>query len=111
MGVLEKIVVSSCGIEYEHTFAIVDFGKRTNFEIILGCPFMRQLKMIQDWGYNHLYLRRLSAITRINISDHSYRDVTKTPVQEFDSATVNTSTSWSRGKTHLWMCERQRMGA
>ena len=73
---------------------------------------MRQLKMIQDWGYNHLYLRQLSAITRINLSDHSYRDVTKTPVQEFDSATVNTSTSWSRGVKDIFGCEeRQRMGA
>ena len=69
MGFFEKIVVSSCGIEYEHTFAIVDFGKRTNFEIILGRPFMRQLKIIQDWGYNHLYLRQLSAISRINLSE------------------------------------------
>ena len=88
MGILEKIVVSSCGIEYQHTFAIVDFGKRTNFEIILGCPIMRQLKMIQDWGYNHLYLRQLSAITRINLKDHSYMDVTKMPMEEFDSATL-----------------------
>ena len=27
IGLLEKVVVSSCGVEYEHTFAIVDFGK------------------------------------------------------------------------------------
>ena len=48
IGLLEKIIVTSCGIEYEHTFAIVDFGKKPNYEIILGRPFMRQLKMIQD---------------------------------------------------------------
>ena len=40
MGLLEKLVVTSCGIEYEHTFAIVDFGKKNNYDIILGRPFM-----------------------------------------------------------------------
>ena len=26
IGIVEAIIVESCGIEYEHTFAIVDFG-------------------------------------------------------------------------------------
>ena len=30
MGLLEKVVVSSCNIEYEHTFAVVDFGTKPN---------------------------------------------------------------------------------
>ena len=49
-------MVTSCGIEFEHTFAIVDFGKNTNYKVILGRPFMKQFKMVQDWGYNYLYL-------------------------------------------------------
>ena len=36
LGLLQKVVVISCGIEYEHTFAVVDFGKEPNYEIILG---------------------------------------------------------------------------
>ena len=49
IGLLEKVIVTSCRIEYEHTFAIVDFGKKPNYEIIWGHPFMcQQLKMIQD---------------------------------------------------------------
>ena len=36
LGLLEKFVVTSCGIEYEHTFVVVDFGKGPNYEIILG---------------------------------------------------------------------------
>ena len=40
IGLLEKVVVTSYKIEYEHTFAIVDFGKKRNYKIILGCPFM-----------------------------------------------------------------------
>ena len=42
MGLLENVIVKSCGIEYEHTFAIVDFGKNPNYEVILGRPFMCQ---------------------------------------------------------------------
>ena len=48
LGLRGKVVVTSCGIEYEHTFAVVDFGKEPNYEIILGRPFMHQMKMIQD---------------------------------------------------------------
>ena len=36
IGLLETALVKSCRIEYEHTFAIVDFGKETNYEVILG---------------------------------------------------------------------------
>ena len=42
IGLLENVMVTSCGIEFEHTFAIVDFGRDTNYEVILGRPFMRQ---------------------------------------------------------------------
>ena len=41
IGLLENVTIKSCGIEYEHTFAIVDFGKCANYEVILGRPFMR----------------------------------------------------------------------
>ena len=71
LGLLEKVVVTSCGIEYEHTFAVVDFGKEPNYEIILGRPFMRQMKMIQDWGYEFIYLCQPSATTCISLKDHS----------------------------------------
>ena len=48
IGLLEGVIVTSCGVEYEHTFVVVDFGTSPNYEIILERPFMRQLKMIQD---------------------------------------------------------------
>ena len=46
IGLLEGIKVTSCGIEYEHTFAIVDLGQDTNYEVILGRPFMHQFHMV-----------------------------------------------------------------
>lgn len=39
IGLLENITITSCGIEYEHTFAVVEFGKNTNYELILGETF------------------------------------------------------------------------
>lgn len=33
---VEKVGFSSCGIEYEHTFTIVHFGKNPNYDIIQG---------------------------------------------------------------------------
>ena len=48
VGLLEWVLVATYGIEYEHTFAVVDFGTKNNYDVILGRPFMRQLKMVQD---------------------------------------------------------------
>ena len=99
------MIVNSCGLEYEHTFAIVDFGRNTNYEVILGRPFMRQFRMIQDWGYNYLYLRHKSVVTQVNLRNHRYRDVTKSPVEEFDSGSSDEMESTlSVEKAGLWIC-------
>ena len=41
MGLLENLLVKSCGIEFEHTFDVVDFGQETNYKVIFGRPLMR----------------------------------------------------------------------
>ena len=81
IGLLENVIVKSYGIEYEHTFAIVDFGQNSNYEVILGRPFMYQFQMVQDWCYNYLYLKHETAITRVNLKDYSHRDVTHMPME------------------------------
>ena len=109
MGLLENVLVKSCGIEFEHTFVVVDFGQETNYEVILGRPFMRQFLMIQDWGYNYLYLRHEGVITRVNLKTHSYRDVTHSPVDEFDSGSSDESgRTLSEGRADLWVCGASR---
>ena len=66
--------------------------------------------MIQDWGYNYLYLQHDGVITRINLQNHQYRDVTYSPVEEFDSALLEVSNQiYGRGK-ELWMCSTSCMG-
>ena len=85
IGLLKKVIVTSCGIEYKHTLCLVNFGKKPNYEIILDFPFMRQLKMIQDWGYNYIYLRHPNATTKIDLRNHSYKDVVNTPMRDMVS--------------------------
>jgi len=96
IGILEKVIITSCGIEYEHNFAVVDFGSEPNFELILGRPFMRQFRVIQDWGYNYLYLRQAGATTRVDLRNHSYKDVMGTLVRDMVSTVgqENSIPSW-----------------
>ena len=44
IGLLEDTSISICDIEITHTFAVVNFGPETNYEIILGRTFMSQFK-------------------------------------------------------------------
>ena len=61
--------------------------------------------MVQDWGYNYLYLCNESAITRVNLKDHSHRDVTRMPMEEFDSASLEQEESSNENqRENLWMC-------
>ena len=54
LGLLKGISITTCGIKFIHTFALVDFGRKIAYDIIIGRPFTRQIKMIKDWGSNHL---------------------------------------------------------
>ena len=63
--------------------------------------------MIQDWGFNNIYLQQKEAITRIHVKDHSYHDLAKIHVKDFDLATTkgkSTIPSWANVHTQLWMC-------
>lgn len=42
LGLLENIHINIYGIQVEHTFTVVDSGRNTNYDFILGRPFMRQ---------------------------------------------------------------------
>ena len=107
LGLLEKVVVASSGIEYEHTFMVVDFGKKPNYEIILGRPFMCQMKMIQDWRCDFIYLCQPSATTCISLKDHSYKDVNYTPIRDMVSMIekIDSLPSWLVHKELVCLCE------
>ena len=79
-----------------------------NYEIILGHPFMCQMLVVQDWGYNCLYLRHKNAIVRVNLDDHSYRDVTKSPIEDVDTTSYELSQELASEGTQeegAWLCE------
>ena len=108
IGLLEDTSITICGIEITHTFVVVDFGPKTNYEIILGCTFMRQMLVVQDWGYNHLYLRHKNAIVRVNLDNHTYRDVTKSPIEDVDTTSYELNKELSSLETQeegAWLCE------
>ena len=101
LGMLENVLVESCGVKYVHSFAIVDFGQDPSYEVILGRPFMPQLQVIQDWGFDYLYLRHDDVTTRVNLVDYTYRDVITTPVDDFDSFSsgLTLNSAWIRAIT------------
>ena len=84
LGIPERVIYTSCGMSFMHTFAIVDFGRDPNYKVTLGRPFMRQMLVVQDWGYNYLYLRHDGVTTRVNLSTHEFRDVAKLPIANFE---------------------------
>ena len=106
IGILENVALTACRIEYTHSFAVVDFGREANYELILGRPFMRQFSTVQDWGYDYIYLRHECAITRVNLKNHTYRNVTHMPMEEFDSCSSECSTKdlEHANNPNLWLC-------
>ena len=71
-------------------------------------PFMRQMLVVQDWGYNRLYLRHKNAIVRVNLDDHTYRDVAKSPIEDVDTTSYELNKELSSTETQeegAWLCE------
>ena len=69
---------------------------------------MRQMLVVQDWGYNRLYLRHKNAIVWVNLDDHTYRDVTKSPIEDVDTTLYGISQELSSTETQeegAWLCE------
>ena len=100
LGMLKRVTVTSCGIAC----------RDPNYEVILGQPFMRQMLVVQDWGYNYLYLRHDGVTTRVNLSTHKFRDVAKLPIADFESATISKhkgSSSLYEGEDNFWLFQAE----
>ena len=63
--------------------------------------------MIWDWGYNYICLRHPNATTRIDLRDHSYKDVVNTLVRDMIStiAHEDSISSWLVNGCPLWSSE------
>ena len=91
---------------------MVDFEQETNYEVILERPFMRQMMVVQDWGFDRLYLRHDKCIVRVNLDDQSYKDVTKTPIiEDFESTTYDPAQGYTgemddaSSDQGAWLCD------
>ena len=108
MGLVEGVQVTMCNIQFNHTFVVVDFKQETNYEVILGRTFMCQMLVVQDWGYNHVYFFHGNNNIRINLDNHSYRDVTKTPIEDVDTTSYDPIweiTSEETQEEGAWLCD------
>ena len=104
LRVLEGVSITACGIKFIHTFAVVNFGKEIAYDIILGRPSMRQIRLIQNWGSNHLYLRHSNGMMRVSTINHYFKDVKQTLLEEYDLLTTLNSSlrALEQAKAHLW---------
>ena len=64
---------------------------------------MRQMLVVQYWGYNYLYLRHDGVTTQVNLSTHKLRDIAKLLLVDFESAT----TSKHKGSSSLYEGENK----
>ena len=60
--------------------------------------------MKQDWGYNYIYLWHAHT-TRIDLKDHSYKDVAHTPIRDMISMVEpkDSMPSWIANGRPLWL--------
>ena len=63
--------------------------------------------MIQDWGYNYIYLHHPNATTKIDLCNHSYKDTVNTPVRDMVSTIAHEDLvpSWLINGRPLWLSE------
>lgn len=69
---------------------------------------MRQLFVVQDWGYNKLYLHHNNRVIKVNLDNHSYRDITKTPVEDFEATLYDPQkehTDDTTSEEGAWLCD------
>ena len=61
--------------------------------------------MIEDWGYDYIYLQQQRAITQENLKNHSYKHAAMKLINDFELATLEAEkgASWHHSSTQLWM--------
>ena len=71
---------------------------------------MQQLKLIQDWSYNYIYLCCDHASTQMDLKHHSYKDVINTFMQDMVSIVANEDSipSWLIQNEPIWMCDHEK---
>ena len=66
---------------------------------------MQQLMVLEDLGYDYLHLRHEDVTTRINLKDHTFRDVTQTSVESATSDFTPCTNMDSTSVNDAWICQ------
>ena len=70
----------------------LNFIQKTNY---FGKVFYEAMQMIEYWGFNYIYLQEEGSITRVDMRNHYFTDIAKTPIKYFALATTSyTKPSW-----------------
>ena len=58
MGILSLVAITTHGVTTQATFVIIDMPERSNFPVILGRPWLRDMHAIHDWSRNQIRIHR-----------------------------------------------------
>ena len=58
LGVLSTVAITTHGVSTPATFVIIDMPDSSNFPVILGRPWLRDMNAIHDWSRNQIRIQR-----------------------------------------------------
>ena len=58
LGILSHVAITTHGVSTPATFVIIDMPNSSNFPIILGRPWLRDMDAIHDWSRNQIRIHR-----------------------------------------------------
>ena len=58
LGILSSVAITTHGVTIPATFVIIEMPERSNFPIILGRPWLRDMNAIHDWARNQIRIHR-----------------------------------------------------
>ncbi|KAH7287121.1 hypothetical protein KP509_32G039000 [Ceratopteris richardii] len=57
LGVVEKVTMTIQGCSFELEFVVISLPEESSFPLLLGRPWLRQARALQDWGKNLLWVK------------------------------------------------------
>jgi hypothetical protein len=58
LGILATVAITTHGVSTPATFVIIDMLDSSNFPVILGRPWLRDMNAIHDWSRNQIRIHR-----------------------------------------------------
>ena len=58
LGILSSVAITTHGVTTPATFVVIEMPERSNFPVILGRPWLRDMDAIHDWSRNQIRIHR-----------------------------------------------------